>query len=368
MRSTRALIYTENLRHNIRLVRQQVGSDRLICAAIKADGYGHGAYETAVVALEEGVTHFAVATVGEGVLLRKQGIKAPLLLFTLAQPEELGDIVAYDIQPFTADTDYISLLQKEAEKQQKEVQVHLHIDTGMGRIGCRPDTAVKIASYIKMQKNVSLAGVSTHFACADSKERSFTERQAERFRGVLEQLRKNNINPGIVHASNSAAILEYPECWMDMVRPGIMLYGYYPGNEQPRTLDLKPVMELRTKVVYLKRVSAGQPLSYGATYRTKRETVVATLPVGYADGYNRLLSSKGVVCINGKRYTLSGRVCMDQCMVDLGMDSDVKLYDDVILFGPDPAGPSAEDIADSTGTIPYEVTCNVNKRVPRIYV
>ncbi len=368
MRSTRALIHTDNLRHNIRIVRQQIGPGRLICAAVKADGYGHGAAEVAEIAREEGVTHFAVATVGEGVLLRKQGLTAPLLLFTLPQPEETPEIAAHDIQPFTADTEYVSLLQQEAEKQGRVVRVHLHIDTGMGRIGCQPENAAAMAVFIKKQPNVQLAGVSTHFACADSADRAFTDNQLKRFKQALEEIRRAGVEPGIVHASNSAAILEYPESWFDMVRPGIMMYGYYPGNEQPRNFDLKPVMELRTKVVYLKKVPAGQPLSYGAVYRTPQETVVATLPVGYADGYNRLLSSKGPVLIRGKHYTVSGRVCMDQFMVDLGPDSGVELYDDVVLFGPDPHGPTAEDIAKITGTIPYEVTCSINKRVPRIYL
>ena len=368
MRSTRAIIHTRNFRHNIRIVRDRVGTQRHICAAVKADGYGHGAIQMARIAQEEGVTHFAVATVNEGILLRKQGLTAPLLLFTLPQPEECSEIVANDMQPFTADTEYIKLLQTEAERQHRSVKIHLHIDTGMGRVGCKPEEAVSCAEYSTQQKNIVLHGVSTHFACADSKDRTFTENQIRIFSSTVDAIRKAGIDPGIVHASNSAAILEYPESWLDMVRSGIMLYGYYPGNEQPRDFDLKPVMELRTKVVFLKRVSAGKALSYGSTYTTTRDTVVATLPVGYADGYNRLLSSKGTVVIRGKEYTVSGRVCMDQCMVDLGPDTAVELYDDVILFGPGPVGPSAEDVADTIGTIPYEVTCSINKRVPRIYL
>lgn len=368
MRSTRAVIHTENYRNNVQLVRKRVGKDRLICAAVKADGYGHGAFEMARIGLEEGVTHFAVATVGEGVLLREQGLSSSLILFTLPQPEEICDIVEYNIQPFVADVEYIGLLQAEGKKQRKIVQVHLHIDTGMGRIGCEPEKAAELAVFIDNLENINLAGVSTHFACADSRDKTFTDIQLNKFRNAVSSIKDAGIDPGIVHASNSAAIIGFTESWMDMVRPGIMLYGYYPGNEQPRDLNLKPVMELKTKVVFLKRVPAGKTLSYGATYTTSRETVIATLPVGYGDGYNRLLSSRGKVIIRGKEYTIAGRVCMDQCMVDLGPDTDVELYDDVILFGPDPVGPSAKDIAGITGTIPYEVTCNVNKRVPRIYL
>ena len=368
MRSTRAVIHTDNFRNNIQLVRKQVGESRLICAAVKADGYGHGALEMTKIAMEEGVSFFAVATAGEGVLLRKQGLKAPVILLTLANPQELKDMVNYDIQPFVADKPYLDLINKEAVSRGKTCSVHLHIDTGMGRVGCAPEDAPGLAEYINNLTNVRLAGVSTHFACADSKDRQFTIGQLSLFKNAVDSIRKAGIDPGIVHASNSAAILEYPDAWIDMVRPGIMLYGYYPGNETPRLLPLKPVMELKSRVVFLKRVPAGQTLSYGATYTTKEETFIATIPVGYGDGYNRLLSSRGKVIIRGREYTISGRVCMDQCMVDLGPRTDVELYDDVILFGPDPAGPSAEDIAGTTGTISYEVTCAVNKRVPRIYL
>ncbi len=368
MRSTRAIIHTENFRNNIRVVREQVGSGRKICAAVKADGYGHGAVRMAEIAVSEGVESFAVATVQEGAELRDAGIENSILLLTLANPSEAEDIVKFDLEPFAGDREYAEMLDMEALRQGKLLHVHLHVDTGMGRVGCRPEDAPGLARYISKLENLKLAGMSTHLACADSGDRGFTETQIRKFKEAVDSVRKAGIDPGIVHASNSAAILEYPEGWIDMVRPGIMLYGYYPGNETPRNVPLKPVMELKTKVVFLKRVPAGQTLSYGATYVTDRETVIATIPVGYGDGYNRLLSSKGTVIIKGKEYRISGRVCMDQCMIDLGSDPDVELYNDVLLFGPDPSGPTAETIADQTGTISYEVTCNVNKRVPRIYI
>jgi alanine racemase len=195
-----------------------------------------------------------------------------------------------------------------------------------------------------------------------------TNNQITKFKGAVEDIKSAGINPGIVHASNSAAIVGYSESWIDMVRPGIILYGYYPSHEQERTLAVKPVMEFRTEVVFLKRVAAGQALSYGATYITDRETVIATLPVGYGDGYNRLLSSKGIISINGKKYKIAGRVCMDQLLIDLGPETDVDLYDEAILFGDGPDAQTAEDLADMLDTISYEITCNVNKRVPRVYL
>ena len=368
MRPTRAIIHTDNFRHNIKLVRNQVGRDKKICAAIKADAYGHGANELYSVAIEEGVTHFGIATVAEGVSLRASNLTIQILLLTLSTPEEFSEIVSCDIQPFVADKVYIKGLNREAGKQRKVLDVHLHVDSGMGRIGCRPEDAAELAKLIESLDSLNLTGVSTHFACADEPAKSMTNNQISRFRNAVDQIKSAGINPGIVHASNSAAIVDFPDSWIDMVRPGIILYGYYPGHEQVRTLAVRPVMEFRTEVVFLKRVSAGQPLSYGATYVTDRETVIATLPVGYGDGYNRLLSSKGIILINGKKYKVAGRVCMDQLTIDLGPDTDVELYDEAILFGEGPDAQSAEDLAGILDTIPYEVTCNVNKRVPRVYL
>lgn len=368
MRPTRAIIHTNNFRHNIQLVRNQVGREKLVCAAIKADAYGHGANELCSIAIEEGVSYFAVATVGEGVSLRNNNLTIQIILLTLTSPEEFPEIISNGIQPLVADRAYIKGLNREAKKQQKIVEVHLHIDTGMGRIGCKPEQAADLAKLIESMENVNLKGVSTHFACADEPSQPMTNDQIIIFKEAVGNIKSAGIDPGIVHASNTAAIVGYSESWIDMVRPGIILYGYYPGNEQERTLAVKPVMEFRTEVVFLKRVKSGQPLSYGATYVTDRETVIATLPVGYGDGYNRLLSSKGIILINGKKYKVAGRVCMDQLLIDLGPDADVDLYDEAILFGEGPNAQTAEGLADMLDTISYEITCNVNKRVPRVYL
>ena len=368
MRPTKAIIHTDNFRHNIKLVRNQVGGEKLICVAIKADGYGHGADELCSIAIEEGVSYFAVATVGESVSLRKSNLTIQILLLTLTSPEEFPEIVSNDIQPLVADRTCIKGLDREAGKQRKALDVHLHVDSGMGRIGCRPEDAAELAKLIESLDNLNLKGVSTHFACADEPSKPMTNDQISKFKDAVDQIKTVGINPGIVHACNSAAIVDFPESWIDMVRPGIILYGYYPGHDQVRTLAVRPVMEFRTEVVFIKRVSAGQPLSYGASYVTDRETVIATLPVGYGDGYNRLLSSKGIIVINGKQYKVAGRVCMDQLLLDLGPDTDVDLYDEAILFGEGPDAQTAEDLADMLDTIPYEITCNVNKRVPRVYL
>ncbi|MCK5201683.1 MAG: alanine racemase, partial [Spirochaetales bacterium] len=339
MRPTRAVIHTDNFRHNIQLVRNQVGREKLVCASIKADAYGHGANELCSVAIEEGVSYFAIATVGEGVSLRKNNLTIQIILFTLTTPEEFSEIVSNGIQPFAADRAYIKGLNKEAKNQGRILDIHLHIDSGMGRIGCKPEDAVELAKLIESLDSVNLKGVSTHFACADEPSKPMTNDQISNFKGAVDQIKSAGINPGIVHASNSAAIVDFSESWLDMVRPGIILYGYYPGHEQKRTLPVKPVMEFRTEVVFIKKVAAGQPLSYGATYVTDRETYIAALPVGYGDGYNRLLSSKGIILINGSKYNVAGRVCMDQLLIDLGPDTDIDLYDEAILFG---EGPDAQ--------------------------
>jgi len=368
MRPTRAIIHTDNFRHNIQLIRGQVGREKLICAAVKADAYGHGANELCSIAIEEGVSYFAIATVGEGVLLRKNNLTIQIILLTLTSPEEFPEIISNGIQPFVADKPYIKGLNREAKKQGRVVDVHLHIDSGMGRIGCKPKNAPGLALLIESLDNVNLKGVSTHFACADEPSKPMTNNQILKFKEAVEQIKSAGINTGIVHASNSAAIVGYSESWIDMVRPGIILYGYYPGHEQERNLDVKPVMEFRTEIVFIKKVPAGQSLSYGATYVTDRETYIATLPVGYGDGYNRLLSSKGIILINGKKYKVAGRVCMDQLLIDLGPETDVDIYDEAILFGEGSDAQTAEDLADMLDTISYEITCNVNKRVPRIYL
>ncbi len=368
MRPTRAIIHTDNFRHNIQLVRNQVGRDKKVCAAIKADAYGHGANELCSIAIEEGVSYFAIATVGEGISLRKSNLTIQILLLTLTSPDEFPDIVSNSIQPFVADRAYIKGLNKEAKNQSHVLDVHLHIDSGMGRIGCKPEEAAELAMLIDSLGNINLKGVSTHFACADEPSKPMTNDQISKFKYAVDQIKETGIDPGIVHASNSAAIVDYPESWIDMVRPGIILYGYYPGQDQKRTLAVKPVMEFRTEVVFIKKVPAGQPLSYGATYVTEKETYIATLPVGYGDGYNRLLSSKGIILINGKKYTVAGRVCMDQLLIDLGPDADVDLYDEAILFGGGSDAQTAENLADMLNTISYEITCNVNKRVPRVYL
>lgn len=370
MRATRAVIHLENLRYNIDLVRRHIGPDPRICMAVKADAYGHGVQEVVQTALEAGVDSVAVATVEEGVELRDAGVTAPILLLGFTLIEETQELVRYGLTPVVGSDRQIEVLEREAERQSRIVEVHLKIDTGMGRIGCRPQEASLLARRITGSKRLRLKGIGTHFPTADLADEgsvAFTGSQIEALKTVAARLYAEGIDPGLVHAANSGGIIGHAASYFDLVRPGIILYGYYPSNEQPRTLDVRPVMSLETRIVFLKRVPAGTGISYGLTYRTAQETTIATIPCGYGDGYSRLLSGKANVLVNGRLYPLAGRVCMDQSMIDLGPHSGVRLFDQVVLFGPDPGAPTAEDLAGLIGTIPYEITCNINKRVPRVY-
>jgi len=372
VRATRAVIHLENLRHNIRVVRSEIGIGAGICMAVKANAYGHGAVQVARAAVEEGVHALGVATAEEGRQLREAGIAAPILLFSPVLPEEYPEVVLSDLQPMLGSSREIDGLAAEAAKQRRTARAHLKIDTGMGRIGCSPEHAADLAVRIAGTAGLKLAGVCTHFPLADTSDTGFTAGQMKTLAACVEEMRRRGIDVGVVHAANSGAIIgrqaSVPAApQLSMVRPGIMLYGYYPSAEQERRLRLLPVMEFVSKVLFLKRVPRGTGISYGLTYTAPRDTVIATLPVGYADGYSRLLSNRAEVLVASRRYPIAGRVCMDQCMVDLGPRSRVRLYDDAVLFGPDPEGPNAEDIAKLMHTIPYEVTCLVSQRVPRLY-
>ncbi len=373
MRPTQAVIHLGNLRHNITALMEHTARHDpnrrrpLFCVAVKADGYGHGVCEVAETALELGAEYLGVAAVSEAEKLRAHGVRAPILLYSLTDPTEFDTIAELRLAPFVADAAYIADLDRAAAERRRVIGVHLKVDTGMGRIGCRPAEARELAAQVIACEHLRLDGVCTHFPVADTPNSSFTREQAARLSEVVSEIRTAGIDPGIVHAANSGAVIEYPETWFDMVRPGISVYGYYPSGDQDRPLELKPVMEFRSQVVFTKRVPKGTGISYGLSYHTTQDTTIATVPAGYGDGFNRLLSDRGEVLIRGTRYPIVGRVCMDQFMVDIGPEPEVQTGDAVTLFGPDRAGPSAEEIADLTGTIPYEVTCSPTARVPRVY-
>ncbi|TVQ97839.1 MAG: alanine racemase [Spirochaetaceae bacterium] len=381
MRATVAAIHLSNLRHNLREIRSHLDAEcaaagrkpPAVCVAVKADAYGHGAGAVARVAVEEGITHLGVATVDEGAELRDAGIAVPILLYGPPASFEYEKLVQYQLSPFVASIEYGRSLSLVAQRLDMAVAVHLKVDTGMGRYGCTPEAAPEIARQLSALPRLVLAGTATHFPLSDGPDNGATEQQWQSLQQVAQKIRAAGVDPGLVHAANSGAIVAHPHTWGDMVRPGISVYGYYPSTEQERPIELKPVMELGSRLSFVKRVPKGATVSYGMTWTAPRETVIGTVPAGYADGINRGLSSRGEVLVHeaatgrAHRVPIVGRVCMDQFMVDLGPESQARVEDRVVLFGPDPAGPSAEDIAVTLGTIPYEVTCWVSRRVPRVF-
>jgi alanine racemase len=370
---TRAIIHLDRFIGNIEAVKARIGHERRICVPVKADAYGHGVMEIAKISLEAGVYCLGIATVAEGIELRNGGITAPILLFTPSHPAEIPDILTAGLTPFVSDKWYACAL-NEAAASKIRLPVHLKIDTGMGRNGCSTEEALALAKYIDACESLELAGTATHFAVSDStdaKDIAYTQLQLSRFKETVDTIKDAGIDPGIVHSANSGAVILHPDTWLDMVRPGIFLYGYKNADEKEipgfllKSIQAQPVMELRTTVAIIKKIKKGETVSYGRIWTAPQDTTVAVLPAGYADGFPFLASNKWQVVIGGKTYPVAGRICMDQCCVDLGQESDVRRWDEAVIFGG--CAQDAAVLAAAIGTIPYEITCNINKRVPRVY-
>lgn len=353
-----------------------------MCVAVKADAYGHGAVPCARAALEAGADYLSVATYEEGVVLRNAGIASPILMLSLCSPDEVEEVVSAGITPFVFDEEYIELFSSACKNLGiKKFEVHLAVDTGMGRIGCLPSEAGNIALKIKNCGNLVLGGTATHFAlsdCVSEKGKSYTKFQFENFLEAINNIKSVGINPGLCHCANSATTLDSPDMHLDMVRPGIIVYGYYADEvskeylvSKGKNVELKPVMTLESCVSSIRKFEKGKFAGYGCRWEAKSDTNVGVVPIGYADGWFRRFSECGVkVAVNGKNYPICGRICMDQCMIDLGADCTAKRWDKAVLFGDssDGALQTADDIAHLTGTISYEITCGISKRVPRVFV
>jgi alanine racemase len=363
-RPTWAEIDLDAIAHNLEEIKRRVGPSVKIMAIVKADGYGHGAVQVAGVSSQAGVDYLGVATLEEAIELREAEFRLPILVLDTILPRCAKTVIDYDLTQTICTRELALKLSEWAKKSNKSVKVHIEVDTGMGRLGIPPERAVDFIEELSELENLYAEGIFTQFALADQPDDGFNEAQIAKFRRVLRELQSRGIDIPLKHAANSAAILEFPQSFFNMVRPGLALYGLYPSSCVKRSMCLKPAMSLRTKVAYLKKVPSGTPISYGRTYITKAETTIATLPVGYGDGYNRLLSDIGRVVIKGKLASVVGRVCMDQIMVDVGNIPEVKIGDEVILMG---RAISVEEIAQKIQTIPYEVVCMISKRVPRIY-
>lgn len=357
----------DHLRANLDAVRARVGG-RAVLAAVKADAYGHGAIEVSRMIERTGAADWlGVATVGEGLELRAAGITLPVLKLSVARGEEVAAAVAAGLTLCVVDEDSILEAGAAATALGTTASVHLKVDTGMRRIGCEPELAPSLAQRVDATPGVRLEGLFSHLPISDSpRGEEFTRGQVALFARTAREVEAARGPVPLKHLANSGAVLGHPVTWFDLVRPGIMIYGAYPDPEAARTVPLLPALEWRTRVSFVKRVPAGETVGYGRTWTAPRDTWIATVPVGYGDGYSRLLSNRGRMLVRGASYPIAGRVCMDQTMVDLGPDTDVTVGDEVVLVGRSGTDEiTTSEIAGLMGTIPYEVTCLITRRVGR---
>ena len=368
LRPTCAEIDLSAIRDNIKAIRARVGPRVKIMPAVKANGYGHGAVEVSRAVLQAGAQVLSVAMPEEGIELREAGFDVPILILGCSTPDAAADTVRYDLASTVCDLPYARALCRAAIEQSKTASVHVKVDTGMGRIGVQPEETLDFVLALQSLPSISVDGVFTHFPSADETDRSFTLSQIATFNKVLDALKRRGQPTPLAHASNSGGVLAYPEADYDAVRPGIMIYGSYPSFEVVRSIPIREAMTLKTRIIFLKEADVGTTVSYGRTHTLKRRSKVATLPIGYADGYQRALSNRGEAAVRGVRVPVIGRVCMDQIMIDVTDVPGVELGDEVILMGGGYEYLSANNVAAKAGTISDETFCAITGRVPRVYI
>lgn len=364
------------IEHNFNEIKNKVGNKK-ICCVVKADGYGHGAVELSREYERLGADFLAVSNIDEGKELRENGVTLPIVILGYTPALNVTELINNNLSQAVYSLDYAKMLNENCRGFDKKIKIHIKLDTGMSRIGfmCqkfpRDDYSVEEIKQTCELEHLQLEGLFTHFCVSDEGEegREFTNEQYKNFNIVLDKLKKNGINPSVVHCSNSGAIEDYPKTYCDMVRAGIILYGLSPSSKLQGRLDLIPAMTLKTSVAYVKYIEKGATISYGRTYIAQKKMKVATVPIGYADGFIRKYAKNGYMMIKGKKAPIVGRVCMDQTMLDVTDIEDVKIGDEVIVFG-DGSGdsPTADTLALSADTINYEIVCLISKRVPRVFV
>ena len=367
-RPTVAEIDLRVIAQNLQGVRKKVGATVKIMAVVKANAYGHGLIEVARHVEKKGADYFGVATAEEGECLREGRIKKPIHVFTLPNEHQAKLIAATGLEATVCSLRDAELLEKAAQRVRKTIPVHIKIETGMNRIGVRPGELGAFVRAISRHRRLEIKGAYTHFATADERNKDFTRLQLSRFEQGVEQIRKEGVALEVRHCANSAAILDLPESYFDMVRPGLMMYGYYPSRQTSESVPVKPALSLKTEVSFVKRVESGETVSYGRRFIARKRTTIATLPIGYADGFFRLLSGKASVLMRGERFPIVGTICMDQLMVDVGA-VDIRIGDEAVLIGEQGNRIiDAWQLADRLGTIPYEICCAISARVPRVYI
>jgi alanine racemase len=367
LRPTVIQVDIDALRRNVQHVRERVGAVRIM-ATVKANAYGHGLIRTSKELLACGVDALGVAFLEEGIALRRAGVHAPILVLGGIIGNQIAHFLDYELDITASSVYKLQQIDETAQSMGRRARVQIKIDTGMGRIGIRAEHAPQLFEAALKAEHCEITGVFSHFASSHDADFSYTRRQLDLFLETVEYFPKNGHPMPMRHIANSGAVLQHPDSWLDMVRPGIMLFGVYPGPDVLRSVDLRPVLSMKTRVVYFKVVRGGTSIGYDHAWTAPSDTRVVTLPVGYGDGYARSLSNTGSVLIHGRRYPIVGRISMDQCMVDIGQDSAYN-GDDVVLIGAQgDERITVEEVAELCGTIPYEVLTMINTRVPREYV
>ncbi|HEY6951558.1 MAG TPA: alanine racemase, partial [Bacteroidota bacterium] len=367
-RPSRAEVDLSAIAYNLDGIRKKVGPSTKILAVVKANAYGHGDIAVSRHIEKKYADYFGVAIVEEGVSLRTGGISRPILVFTPPVRNQIELYFDFGLEATVSSLDDALVLERVARKRKKTIGVHLKIDTGMNRIGLKNKELESFLTSVASLGRLEIKGALTHFATADDKDKAFTRKQFEQFQTALNTLRRHGIDPDLVHCANSSAILDLPQTYCSMVRPGLSMYGYYPARQSVKSISLRPAMSLKSRVALVKSIDAGESVSYGRRFVASKRTRIATLPVGYADGYSRLLTGKSTVLMHGRRHPVVGTICMDMMMVDVG-DSDIAVGDEATLMGKEDGQEiTCWDLAERMGTIPYEVLCGISARVPRIYL
>ncbi|HEX5645508.1 MAG TPA: alanine racemase [Nitrospira sp.] len=365
---TSATVDLTALVHNLAQFRNTLVPGCDVMTVVKANAYGHGAVETAKALIRQGVSRVAVVSIEEGIALRQAGINAPIVILGPLFPEQFTDLFAHQLTPVVSDAAILPKLAQVASSFQTPYPIHLKVDTGMGRLGLTQEEVAHLFSSKHFPRTLHLEGLMTHLADADGADTGATQEQLTHFRNVIGIVTANGFRVPLIHAANSGGAIRFPDAHFSLVRPGIMLYGYHTLPKSVPVPDLKPVLSLRTSIAQLRTIQPGQKVSYNGTFTATQPTKIAVLPIGYADGISRRLSNRGQVLIHGQRAPIAGLVCMDMIMVDVTKIAGAAIGDEAVLIGSQGADRiTAEDIANWTGTIAYEVLCTIGPRIPRQY-
>ena len=368
-RPTLAIVDRAAIKSNYFELKKNIAKDVEMLAVVKANAYGHGAVEVAKTLEHAGCNFFAVAMCEEGVELREAGVKSAVIILGGIYPNQIRDVIEYDLTPVIFDIETARIIDTLAGKTGKRIKVHIKIDTGMGRLGLLSYQVVSFFKALKGLSNIETEGILSHFAEADEEDKEFSTEQLNLFLRIIKAVHDIGFNPRLIHISNSAAIVKHADSHFNLVRPGIMLYGAYPAGHMIGKIDLKPALRLVTQIVHIKQAPKGFSVSYGRKYITKKDSIVAAIPIGYGDGYPRSLSNKGEVLIRGQRAKVAGAICMDITMLDVTHIKGVEQGDEAVLIGKQGDDKiTVDELAEKAGAISYEILCGITSRVPRVYV